>query len=310
MQSESKVVPPVWRYRMAFALVSSLALSLPALAQQTAQLPPMMVYAEGQKAKIRGVIVDRNGDEIRVREGDKATHDIMLKDDTKIETPSGFLKMDRIRRDTTTLLPGLMLTIEGRGGEGGKLYADKIKFSSTSYRTAQQINVGTEKTKGQVRANSAAINANSDSIARNKQRIAAVNKRVTNLDDYDQKSETIVNFQTGSAQLSPEARKALDAVVVQTAPLKGYLIEVTGYADTTGTAQINRQLSAQRAEAVVAYLTEVGKVPLRRILNPTGMGTSDAIASNATPDGRAMNRRAQIRVMLNRALGEGDHHHR
>lgn len=303
MQSESRVVPSVWRYRMAFALISSLALSLPAVAQQSVQLPPMMVYAEGQKAKIRGVIVDRNGDEIRVREGDKATHDIMLKDDTKIETPSGFLKMDRIRRDTTALLPGLMLTIEGHGGAGGKLYADKVKFSSTSLRTAQQIQVGTEKTRGQVAANA-------DSIARNTRRVAAVNKRVTNLDDYDQKSETIVNFPTGSAQLSADSRKALDAVVVQTATLKGYLIEVTGYADTTGTAQINRQLSARRAEAVVAYLTEVGKVPLRRILNPTGMGTSDAIASNATPDGRAMNRRAQIRVMLNRALGEGNNHHR
>jgi OOP family OmpA-OmpF porin len=300
MQSESMVVPNVWRYRLALALVSTFALSLPAHAQQTAQLPPMMVYAEGQKAKIRGVIVDRNGDEIRVREGDKATHDIMLKDDTKIETPSGFLKMDRIRRDTTTLLPGLMLTIEGHGGEGGRLYADKIKFSSTSYRTAQQINVGTEKTKGQV-------SANADSIARNKQRIAAVNKRVSNLDDYDLKSETIVWFETGSAQLSQAARQALDAVITNSATLKGYLIEVTGYADTTGTPAVNRPLSAHRAEAVVAYLTEVGKVPLRRILNPTGMGTADAIATNKTPDGRAMNRRAQVRVLLNRTLGEGNH---
>ena len=300
MQYESMVVPNVWRYRVALALVSTFALSLPAHAQQTAQLPPMMVYAEGQKAKIRGVIVDRNGDEIRVREGDKATHDIMLKDDTKIETPSGFLKMDRIRRDTTTLLPGLMLTIEGHGGEGGRLYADKIKFSSTSYRTAQQINVGTEKTKGQV-------SANADSIARNKQRIAAVNKRVSNLDDYDLKSETIVWFETGSAQLSQAARQALDAVITNSATLKGYLIEVTGYADTTGTPAVNRPLSAHRAEAVVAYLTEVGKVPLRRILNPTGMGTADAIATNKTPDGRAMNRRAQVRVLLNRTLGEGNH---
>jgi OmpA-OmpF porin, OOP family len=300
MQSESMVVPNVWRYRLALALVSTFALSLPAHAQQTAQLPPMMVYAEGQKAKIRGVIVDRNGDEIRVREGDKATHDIMLKDDTKIETPSGFLKMDRIRRDTTTLLPGLMLTVEGHGGEGGRLYADKIKFSSTSYRTAQQINVGTEKTKGQV-------SANADSIARNKQRIAAVNKRVSNLDDYDLKSETIVWFETGSAQLSQAARQALDAVITNSATLKGYLIEVTGYADTTGTPAVNRPLSAHRAEAVVAYLTEVGKVPLRRILNPTGMGTADAIATNKTPDGRAMNRRAQVRVLLNRTLGEGNH---
>ena len=301
MQSESMVVPNVWRYRMAFALVSSLALSLPARAQRdTAQLPPMMVYAEGQKAKIRGVIVDRNGDEIRVREGDKATHDIMLKDDTKIETPSGFLKMDRIRRDTTTLLPGLMLTVEGHGGEGGRLYADKIKFSSTSLRTAQQIQVGTEKMKGQV-------GANSDSIARANRRIAAVNKRVTNLDEYDQKFELIVNFATASHELTPEARKALDDVVVRTATLKGYVLEVTGYADTTGTNAINRQISAQRAEAVVAYLTEVGKVPLRRILNPTGHGSAEAIASNATPDGRAMNRRAQIRILVNRALGEGDH---
>jgi len=311
MQYRFKVAPIVGRYRMALTFLGVLTLSVPGRAQQrVASLPPLVTYAEGEKGKISGVIVERDGDELKVREGDRALRIVIITDATKIQTPSGFLKLDRIRRDPSTLMPGLRLKIEGHGDAGGRLLADEIKFSSTSLRTAEQINGGQEVLSGRVSSNADSIEAvkqrTADSLALVNRRVKTVNQRVTNLDDYDLKFETVVNFQTGSAELSPQAKTELNNIVARSYSLKGYVIEVTGYADTTGTEPFNRQLSARRAEAVVAYLSEENKVPLRRILNPTGHGTAKAVASNATPDGRAMNRRAQIRVLVNRSLGEGN----
>jgi outer membrane protein OmpA-like peptidoglycan-associated protein len=98
----------------------------------------------------------------------------------------------------------------------------------------------------------------------------------------------------------------LDDLAGRISGLKGYVVEVKGFADTTGSTPRNLQLSDMRAQAVVRYLIEQKGIPMRRVLNPTGFGSAAAIASNATPDGRAMNRRAMVRVLVNKGLAE-DH---
>ena len=274
---------------LAFAQMAS------AQAQAVASLPPLVVHADGQKFKISGILVDRNGDQLRVREGDVATHTVLLTNDTKISTPSGLFKMDRKRRDASNLLPGLMLQVEGRGGSNGALIADEIHFSTRSMKVAQQINVGGEVVRSQV-------NANSDSIEAVKRRLtdslSHVNARVTNLDNFEERYSTVVNFATDSWTLTDGAKGVLGDMVGRTAGFRGYYIEVKGYADTTGTAEYNLQLSQKRAEAVVRYLTEIKDVPLRRVLNPTGFGQSAAIAANSNELGKAMNRRATVRVLV------------
>ena len=291
-----------WRLRLLLALLVLAASAMSALAQDVVTLPPVRVHADGAKAKIKGIVVDREGYVLRVRQGDHAVHRVVITPSTQIFTPAGFMKHDRIDRGIETLLPGLMLTVEGRGGPDGSVVASAIKFSSTSMRTAQQIKVGQEVLGGRVGANTDSIEVTK---LRMRDSLIRVGNRISSLDDYEEKLGATVNFALGSAELSIEARRLLDGLAAGTAQLKGYTIEVTGYADTTGTAPANRELSARRAESVVAYLTEVHDVPLRRILNPTGHGTAQAIASNATPDGRAMNRRAEIRVLVNRGLANG-----
>lgn len=309
MEINSRSLHARWQ-RLAPALLALLALAAPAPAQvYVPTLPPVKVHAEREKVKIKGIIVDRNGDLLRVRQGDQALHHVVITESTQIYTPAGFLKHDRIDRSAETLLPGLMLTVRGRGGPNGTVVADALTFSSTSMRTAQQIKVGQETLKGDVAANSDSIAVAKararDSLIRVGERISTVNERVSKLDDFEEKLATTVNFETGSAELSVEGKRLLDQVVDKAETLKGYTIEVTGYADTTGTAPGNRDLSVRRAESVVTYLVEERRVPIRRILNPTGFGTADAVASNATPDGRAMNRRAEIRVLVNRGLANG-----
>lgn len=107
-----------------------------------------------------------------------------------------------------------------------------------------------------------------------------------------------VNFKRGSAQLTDAAKTWLDDKV---APYKRAAarnrirdIRVTGYTDSTGDAAYNEALSARRASAVGRYLVAKG-IPARLIF-VEGRGESDPIASNATPEGRAQNRRVVIDV--------------
>jgi OOP family OmpA-OmpF porin len=295
MRQKKWVIAKVSCSRVAPLLLATLAFAPPASAQEAASLPPLVVHADGQKAKISGILVDRNGDQLRVREGNVATHTILLTDDTRISTPSGLFKMDRKKRDASNLLPGLMLQIEGRGSSNGTLVADEIHFSTRSMKVAQQINVGGEVVRNQVYANT-------DSIEVVKRRLtdslSHVNARVTNLDNFEERYSTTVNFATDSWALSEGAQGVLSDMVGRTAGFRGYYIEVKGYADTTGTAEHNLQLSQKRAESVVRYLTDTKDVPLRRILNPTGFGQSSALAANSNELGKAMNRRTTIRVLV------------
>ena len=63
----------------------------------------------------------------------------------------------------------------------------------------------------------------------------------------------------------------------------------------------NLDLSERRAEAVVDYLVRDKGIPIRRVLNPTGFGEERPVASNDTRAGRAMNRHADVKVIVNRA---------
>jgi outer membrane protein OmpA-like peptidoglycan-associated protein len=84
-------------------------------------------------------------------------------------------------------------------------------------------------------------------------------------------------------------------------------VQVVGFADTTGKTARNRALSDKRANAVIQYLVLVHGLDLRRLVQPFGYGENNPIADNKTPEGRAKNRRVEIRILRNKgmALGQG-----
>ena len=90
------------------------------------------------------------------------------------------------------------------------------------------------------------------------------------------------------------ATKALNA--------KGYVLEVSGFADATGSVERNRALSQRRADAVIRYLVENHSIPLRRIVTPYGFGESNPVAENKSRDGRAQNRRVEVKLLVNKGL--------
>jgi outer membrane protein OmpA-like peptidoglycan-associated protein len=87
-----------------------------------------------------------------------------------------------------------------------------------------------------------------------------------------------------------------------TAMSGGYIVEVMGYADSTGNAAMNTKLSGKRAEAVIDYLVQQCGVRPRFIVAPGAMGEYGAEASNETKAGRAENRRVEVKVLVNKGI--------
>jgi outer membrane protein OmpA-like peptidoglycan-associated protein len=128
------------------------------------------------------------------------------------------------------------------------------------------------------------------------------NARITALDNYEAKSSTAITFKAGSAYLSKEAQAQLDGIAQEAKNEKAYVIEITGFASSEGSEDVNRRLSQRRAEVVIQYLVENHDIPLRRLLTPMGVGEKRPVGDNSTREGRTQNRRVEVTILVNKAL--------
>ena len=153
--------------------------------------------------------------------------------------------------------------------------------------------------RAQVTADQAQATGNRAEAAAN-----LANQRINGLDDYDVVNTLTVHFRPGSAVLSAAAKEQIELVAraVQLEDLKGWIVEVVGYADSTGNSSRNRSLSERRAQAVINYLVTKYNLPLRRLVQPFGYGSENPVASNGTGEGRSLNRRVEIKVLVNKSF--------
>lgn len=103
-----------------------------------------------------------------------------------------------------------------------------------------------------------------------------------------------ITFATGSAALNSSATSSLIAVGDVLAKYTDTTVDIVGHTDSTGSDAINEPLSRNRAAAVGNFLVNRGVAANR--ITASGMGSRQPIASNATVDGRAQNRRVEIKV--------------
>jgi OmpA-OmpF porin, OOP family len=115
-------------------------------------------------------------------------------------------------------------------------------------------------------------------------------------------ADLTVNFKSGSSQISPDDQAKLKQLAQSATSLKGYIITVKGYADSTGNAAMNTKLSQDRAQAVIDYLIQQGGIPIRHVVAPGAYGETNAVASNETASGRAENRRVEVKVLVNKGI--------
>ena len=278
------------------------------------------------KVKGKGVITLRSGNTLTV-ETDDGTVTVTLTADTKVEHPIGLgARKKEVGQDV--LIPGLKLKYEGTGDQN-QVTAEKITFDQDDLSIAKVIQAGLnpvaqrqaqnmqayqankEATDAEIAANQA---ANQAALAAAKQDIAAnqasinevaqsTQKRFSELGDFVVKGEHTVYFATGDYTISGQDRNALaDLAQKALAYSKGYVIQVAGFADSVGTASSNQVLSKERAQAVVAYLLQECSIPVGRIVAPGAMGETNPAASNETTSGRSENRRAEVKLLVNKGI--------
>ena len=174
-------------------------------------------------------------------------------------------------------------------------------------KQATQTNAqGIAANQVQTAANKQQIANNQEQIDANQQEIQATNKRFSELSEYDTKGEATVNFAVGSYVISAQDKAALTQLAQSATSLTGYIIQVKGFADSSGNAAMNQQLSMERAHEVIAFLLQDCNVPVRHIIAPGAMGTADPAAPNETAQGRAENRRVEVKVLVNKGLNAGN----
>ena len=136
-------------------------------------------------------------------------------------------------------------------------------------------------------------NKNAQTVSTN---VASLAGTVENLDNYKPVAESSVHFGFDKADLTSKAKDALDQLGGQITTTKHYIVEVEGSTDSTGDADYNYQLSKRRADAVIQYLSDKYQIPAHKVFL-IGLGKDKPVEKNATSEGRAKNRRVDVRLM-------------
>jgi len=292
-------------------------------------------------ADLKGMITNRTGETLIVKSVQGNVVTVVLTDDTKTKDDTGLFGLGTDKMSSVVLIPGLKVSIDGTSGDKGALIAKTITVDGDDLETSEMIQAGLHPTAQQVAANMAAIEANKQGIGANAQAIDATKKGVSSnsariaelerqtrqntashqakiaptikevedttnrfnaLADYQVKGQATVKFGSGSSTIAAEDEAALKTLAETAIGLRGYIIEVTGYADSTGNAAMNTKLSEDRAKSVITFLMQQGGVPVRHIVAPGAMGEYQPTASNESKEGRAQNRRVEVKVLVNKGI--------
>lgn len=129
-------------------------------------------------------------------------------------------------------------------------------------------------------------------------RVDSLSGVIANLDNYKSVSDVSVTFALNKAVLTRADKEKLDQLAATSSSTKGFILELTGGTDSSGSAEYNYALSQRRADAVANYLQTKFNIPPHRFYL-VGIGKDNQIATDKTAAGRQQNRRVQIRLLTN-----------
>ncbi|MCP3729105.1 OmpA family protein [Sphingomonas sp. MG17] len=274
------------------ALAGAASVSLTAQAQDappaddtvvvTGALPPLSEMTKGPD--VQGIISARKGDRVQVTTPDGSNTVLVVTESTQIKSSGGFLGLNRNKLASGQLLNGLPVTVKTLQWSGG-LVASQINLQNKDLRTASMIRNGTDQRFAEQTAATEALKS-----------------RVGDIDQYNVKGTTNVNFDTGKAVLSEQAKADLCTAATQAQGMDNALLLVVGYTDSTGSQELNQTLSEKRASRVVNHLQQACGWKPYRMLTPTGMAEADPAADNTTEEGKAQNRRVAVNILVSKAV--------
>ena len=275
------------------SLIMTMGVFLPDSGHSQFQPGQKREIKDGEKLKIKGVILNRDGELFMLRDLTRTDTLVALTDKTKIKVErKGLLRRDK-RMDATVLVPGLILEVEGKGA-GGRVVADEIEFTEADLKAAITAYAQTAPLNKK-------LSENEEKLAQTSKEVVDTNKRIDEIDQYELVNVVTIPFASNSAKLSDKAKAQLDDIAAKAPGAKNYLIEVKGYTDVTGSASKNLDLSLNRADAVVQYLA-TKNIPLRRMTIPMGYGETKSSAT--TPKGREAETRVDVRILVNKGLSK------
>jgi OmpA-OmpF porin, OOP family len=313
-----------------------LLMAVGASAQNSDNSRPVQV-PQGAKQKIQGVVSARNGDEFKVRAIDGAETTVVLSPGVTKVTNHG--KLSKKSYPETYIMRGLRVQAQGKGDSEGRLVAEWVRFDEQDLRSAQALEqtdrLAAENAQrlaaaeaearraadearmmqGKIAENTALANearAKAEAAQRTADQAfkdaALANNRINGLDDYETIKQIPVLFKLNSSVLDATAKKTIDEAAEWAKGEKakgnanGWLVEVVGFADTSGKTAKNKALSERRANAVIQYLVLRHGMDLRRLVQPFGFGENKPVADNKTAAGRAANRRVEIKILQNKGI--------
>ena len=236
--------------------------------------------------EIEGIISARSGDRIQVTTEAGAASEVSVGEVTRIKSSGGFLGLNSRKLAVGQLLNGIPVKVK-TVQYGGGLIASEVSMKNGDYRTASMIRTGTAQ-----------------GFAEQTAATEALRGRVGDIDKYNVKGTTNVNFDTGKWALSKQAKADLCSAAQQAEASENALLLVVGYTDSTGDEEFNQELSEKRASRVVNYLQQACGWKPYRMLTPTGMSESDPLADNTTEEGKAQNRRVAVNILVSKAVDQ------
>jgi outer membrane protein OmpA-like peptidoglycan-associated protein len=316
-----------------FLMLSAVRLS----AQNATNSTPVQV-PEGTKQKIQGVVSSRNGDTFKVRDPSGNETTVLLTGESQVTSHSRGLRGKK-EYPVTFIMRGLRVQAQGKGDSSGNLVAEWVRFDEQDLRAAQALEQtdalakenqvrleaaeeaarlaaeNAQRMAAQIQENTAlALDAQAKAKAAQDQADAAfksaamANNRINGLDDYETIKNIPVLFKLNSSTLDATAKQTIDEAAAWAKAEKakgnanGWLVQVVGFADTSGKTAKNRSLSERRANTVIQYLVLKHGLDLRRLVQPFGYGENKPVADNKTAEGRAKNRRVEIIILQNKGI--------
>jgi len=287
----------------AFVFVAGLGLSTAAFAEH-----------------FHGVVSGRAADgTLIVQTDDSSDVTVVIADSTKVRQSDG---IGSSKVTAASLIPGLRVDVNGRRQDTNRFTADRVTFKKSDMKIARAIQSGLRATGAKVAANEQNIAMGEEilrqqqaTLQQQRQQIAAHDARIvatagmidanaariSSLDDYDIIGSYTVYFANGKSTVPSKSRHELEQLIAMAKDLRGYVVQVQGYASAVGSEALNERLSTDRAVAVTRILQENG-IPPTSIAPPAGMGITSQVAPNKTPKGQAQNRRAVITVLQNKGI--------
>jgi OmpA-OmpF porin, OOP family len=254
------------------------------------------------QAKLEGIIKGRSGSEIILQTADSPKVIVLLTDSTDVAQVVGALKARKKEMSMAALVPGLPIQVEGNMNADNQLVATKIRFKGDDLQQAQAIQAGLAEASQQAQQNKEEIERQNAMLKEQREMIAANTARFGQLNAYYIFDEVTVLFANGKTKVDSKYNPQLVALAEKAKSVKGYMIQVKGFASSSGSTELNQKLSEDRANNVTNILLQQGHIPLTNLLAPGAMGESRQVGNEKAADSEAQNRRVVVRVLQNKAI--------